>query len=94
MRQHEWNILLHLNQRSSTAVGRQKVFTLPLYSPLQHPPPLWGNDFGGTASENWEFASSKSGHKNEGFCEILWHHHLHVGSEGQHSKGGPVTLAP
>lgn len=47
MRQHEWNILLHLNRRSSTAVGRQKVFMLPLHSPLHHPPSLRGNDFGG-----------------------------------------------
>lgn len=93
MRQHEWNILLHLNWRSSTAVGRQKVFTLPLRSPLHHPPSLWGNDFGGTASENWAFASSKSRDKHEGFYETLWHYHLHVGSTGQHGKGGPITLA-
>lgn len=59
MRQHEWNIPLQLNWRSSTAVGRQTIFTLPLYSPLQHPPPLWGNDIGETTSENWALASSK-----------------------------------
>jgi len=93
MRQHKWNIPLQVNQRSSTAVGREQVFMQPLYNLLQHPPPLWGNDFGGTPSENWAFAASIFGDKHEAFYETPWHYHLHTGSTGQHSKRGLVTLA-
>lgn len=74
-------------------MGRQEVFTPPFHSPLQHPPPLWGNDFSGTVSEDWVFASLKCGDKHEGVYETLWQYQLQVGSIGQHSKSGPVTLA-
>lgn len=74
-------------------MGRHKVFMLPLYSPLHHPPLVWGNDFGVATSETWAFASSKCADKHEGFYETLWHYHLHVGSTRQHSRSGPVSLA-
>lgn len=80
MRQPEWNIPLQVNCRSSTAVRKQKVLTLPLYSPLHHRPPPWGNDSGETTSEKWAFGSSKCAVKHECFYENLWHYHLHMGN--------------